>query len=203
MLAIPVLLPLFCGMILFFASPRLEQYLPERRNWLTGFTGLVTILVFLCTLVNLAAPENTLILWHIKEDVPVMLHLDRLGKLFSALVSAMWLPVTMHSFEYMKHEWKNVRFYGCHLMTLGVVLGICCAGNLVTMYLFYEGMTLATIGYVIHSQTKEAISAGFKYIFYSIAGAFLPDGIFLYLSVRHYPCFHTGRRAGSGKSVRT
>ena len=87
----------------------------------------------------------------------------------------------MHSFEYMKHEWKNVRFYGCHLMTLGVVLGICSAGNLVTMYLFYEGMTLATIGYIIHSQTKEAISAGFKYIFYSIAGAFLGLMGFFYI----------------------
>lgn len=181
MLAIPVLLPLFCGMILFFASSRLEQYLPARRNWLTAFTGLVTIFVFLCTLINLAAPENTLILWHIKEDIPVMFHLDRLGKLFAALVTAMWIPVTMHSFEYMKHEWKNVRFYGCHLMTLGVVLGICSAGNLVTMYLFYEGMTLATIGYIIHSQTKEAISAGFKYIFYSIAGAFLGLMGFFYI----------------------
>lgn len=94
MLAIPVLLPLFCGMILFFVSSRLEQYLPARRNWLTAFTGLVTILVFLCTVFNLWAPENTLILWHIKEDVPVMFHLDRLGKLFAALVTAMWIPVT-------------------------------------------------------------------------------------------------------------
>ena len=184
MLAIPVFLPLLCGMILFFGSSRLENYLPEKRHWLTCFVSLITVLVFLCNLANLFAPEQTLILWHIKKDIPIMLHLDLLGKLFATLVSVMWLPVTMHSFEYMKHEWKNVRFYGCHLMALGVIMGICSSGNLITMYLFYEGMTLSTIGYVIHSQTKEAISAGFKYVFYSIAGAFL--GLMGFFYIYHY-----------------
>lgn len=181
MLAIPVLLPLFCGMILFFGSSRLENHLPENRKLLTVFVGLITGIVFLCHLANLFAPESTLILWYLKKDLPVMLHLDLLGKLFATLVCAMWLPVTMHSFEYMKHEWKNVRFYGCHLMALGVIMGICSSGNLITMYLFYEGMTLATIGYVIHTQTKEAVSAGFKYVFYSIAGAFLGLMGFFYI----------------------
>lgn len=181
MLAIPILLPLLCGMILFFASSRLEQYLPKRRTWLTMFTSLVTLLVFGLHLYNLFAPEQTLILFYIKSDVPVILHLDPLGKLFATLVTAMWIPVTMHSFEYMKHEWKNVRFYGCHLMTLGVLVGICSSANLVTLYLFYEGMTLATIGYVVHSQTKEAIAAGYKYVFYSIAGAFLGLMGFFYI----------------------
>ena len=184
MLAIPVFLPLLCGMILFFGSSRLENYLPEKRHWLTCFVSLITVLVFLCNLANLFAPEQTLILWHIKKDIPIMLHLDLLGKLFATLVSVMWLPVTMHSFEYMKHEWKNVRFYSCHLMALGVIMGICSSGNLITMYLFYEGMTLSTIGYVIHSQTKEAISAGFKYVFYSIAGAFL--GLMGFFYIYHY-----------------
>lgn len=173
MLALPVLLPLFSGMILFFGSSRLEQLLPDRRKLLTGFVGAITLLVFIGNLINLILPETTLILWHFKPDIPFMLHLDSLGKVFATLVASMWLPVTLHSFEYMKHEWKNVRFYGCHLMTLGVLMGICSSGNLITLYLFYEGMTLATIGYVIHSQTKEAVAAGFKYIFYSIAGAFL------------------------------
>lgn len=181
MLAIPVLLPLLCGMILFFGSSRLENYLPEKRRQLTVFVALITGIVFLCHLANLFAPESTLILWYIKKDIPVMLHLDLLGKLFATLVCTMWLFVTMHSFEYMKHEWKNVRFYGCHLMALGVIMGICSSGNLITMYLFYEGMTLSTLGYVIHVQTKEAVSAGFKYVFYSIAGAFLGLMGFFYI----------------------
>lgn len=181
MLAIPVLLPLICGMILFFGSSRLENYLPKRRNLLTLFVGIIVVLVFLFHLINLFSPESTLILWHIKRELPILLHLDLLGKLFATLVSAMWIPVTLYSFEYMKHEWKNVRFYGCHLMTLGVIMGICSSGNLITLYLFYEGMTLATIGYIIHSQTKEAVAAGFKYVFYSIAGAFLGLMGFFYL----------------------
>lgn len=181
MLAIPVLLPLMSGMVLYFGSPVLEAELPKKRKMILGFVGGISLVTFLLTMINVLAPENAMLLWHIKSDLPIVLHLDSLGKVFAVLVSAIWIPVTLHSFEYMKHEWKNVRFYGCHLMALGVILGICSAGNLITLYLFYEGMTLSTIGYVIHSQTKEAIAAGFKYVFYSIAGAFLGLMGFFYI----------------------
>ena len=54
-------------------------------------------------------------------------------------------------------------------------------------------MTLATIGYVIHAQTKEAIAAGYKYVFYSIAGAFLGlIGFFLHLPVDTVDCLYPG-----------
>lgn len=181
MLAIPVLLPLLSGMVLYFGSPVLEAELPEKRKMLTGFVGVICLLTFLFTVANVMLPETAMFLCHLKPDLPIMLHLDSLGKVFAVLVSAVWIPVTVHSFEYMKHEWKNIRFYGCHLMALGVVLGICNAGNLITLYLFYEGMTLSTIGYVIHSQTKEALAAGYKYVFYSIAGAFLGLMGFFYI----------------------
>ena len=123
--------------------------------------------------INLYGKSPAVTIWKLKEDIPLLLHLDDLGTVFSTLVVFVWILITLYTFSYMKGDKKGARFLGCHLMTLGMLMGITSAGNLVTMYLFYEGMTLATIGYVIHAQTKEAIAAGYKYVFYSIAGAFL------------------------------
>ena len=83
----------------------------------------------------------------------------------------MWLLAGIFSFEYMKHEDNNESYYMFYLLSLGVLIGLGMAGNFVTMYMFYEGMTLLTLPMVLHSRTKESISAGLKYLFYSIFGA--------------------------------
>ena len=45
-------------------------------------------------------------------------------------------------------------------------------------------MTLASLPLVLHERTKEAVMAGLKYLFYSVAGAFLAlFGIFFLTSV--------------------
>lgn len=173
MLAVPIFLPLISGFILFLLST-------VGYKWQEGITKKMSVVVMGVVLltavfhgINLFCKSSAVIVWKLKEDIPILLSLDALGIVFSTLVVLVWILVTLYTFSYMKGDKKGARFLGCHLMTLGMLMGITSAGNLVTMYLFYEGMTLATIGYVIHAQTKEAIAAGYKYVFYSIAGAFL------------------------------
>ncbi|MDF2840760.1 MAG: monovalent cation/H+ antiporter subunit family protein, partial [Clostridia bacterium] len=98
---------------------------------------------------------------------------DKLGTLFSMLVSLLWICTAFYSFEYMKHEGKEKSFFTFFTATLGVTLGIAFAGNLFTMYLFYEFLTLVTFPLVIHSGTDEAMKVGRKYLKYSFFGAAL------------------------------
>lgn len=58
-------------------------------------------------------------------------------------------------------------------LTLVMLTGMALAANYVTMYLFFEMMTLCSVPLVIHSGTAEAVSAAKKYLFYSIFGATL------------------------------
>lgn len=173
MLAIPIFLPLISGFVLFLLAT-------AGHKWQEGITKKLSVAVMGIVLltavfhgINLYGKSPAITIWKLKEDIPILLNLDDLGAVFSTLVVFVWILITLYTFSYMKGDKKGARFLGCHLMTLGMLMGITSAGNLVTMYLFYEGMTLATIGYVIHAQTKEAIAAGYKYVFYSIAGAFL------------------------------
>ena len=73
----------------------------------------------------------------------------------------------------MSHEQHEKRYYGFYLVTFGVLMGLCFSGNLVTLYLFYEFMTLASMPLVIHSGSREAVMAGLKYLFYSFCGAYM------------------------------
>lgn len=56
-------------------------------------------------------------------------------------------------------------------MTYGVTAGIAMAGNMITLYLFYELLTLVTFPLVLYPMTKEAMRASRKYLYYSIGGA--------------------------------
>lgn len=77
------------------------------------------------------------------------------------------------SFEYMKHEEKEKRYYGYYLIVLGVLIALCFAGNLVTFYLFFELLTLTSMPLVLHNGSREAVMAGLKYLFYSLCGAYM------------------------------
>ena len=78
------------------------------------------------------------------------------------LVSLLWVLAAFFAFEYMQHEENEERFFGFFTMTLGVLMGIGLSANLLTLYFFYELMTLITLPLVIHTGSKEAIAAVLK-----------------------------------------
>ena len=103
------------------------------------------------------------------------LKLDGLGIVFAGLVSTLWPLATLYSFPYMEHEHngrvhENI-FYMFYTATYGVTLGIAMSGNMLTMYCFYELLTLVTVPLVMHTLTREAVLASRKYFYYSLGGA--------------------------------
>lgn len=101
----------------------------------------------------------------------VRLRCDEVGRLFGLVVCLLWLVVSIYAFDYIDHENNRGRFFGFYLISLGALVGICSAGNLITLYLFYEMMTLLTVPLVVHNQEKRSIDAGIKYLGFSVIGA--------------------------------
>lgn len=105
---------------------------------------------------------------------------DELSLLFAALTTVMWLLVGIYSFGYMAHDEHKKRYAFFYILVYFVLLGLDFSANLVTMYLFYELMTLSSMPLILHEMKEESISAAMKYLYYSIAGAFLAlFGIFV------------------------
>jgi multicomponent Na+:H+ antiporter subunit D len=103
------------------------------------------------------------------------LKIDGMSMVFAGLVSTLWPLATLYSFPYMEHE-KNGSihiniFYLFYTATYGVTLGIAMSGNMLTMYCFYELLTLVTVPLVMHTLTREAVLASRTYFYYSLGGA--------------------------------
>ena len=167
LMLLPVLFPLLAGLLVLFL-PGLDQ--PRARK-------TVTIAV-LCANVLLLLPvifggDMTQPLFILSDNLPVFLHADTLGRIFAAVMCFVWAAAGVYSFEYMAHEGHEKRYYGLYLLTLGVLMGLCLSGSIVTFYMFYEAMTLLTMPLVMHTGKKDAVAAGIKYLIYSVIGASL------------------------------
>ena len=128
------------------------------------------------------------------EGIPVYFRIDAVGRLFVTFVTIVWVSVGFYSFVYMKHEGEERRFFGFFLLVYGVLVALDFAGNIVTMYLFYELMTLCSMPLVMHNGSREAIMAALKYLFYSMCGAD-PRSVWnlLFISLLRYTYLY-GRR---------
>ncbi len=109
------------------------------------------------------------------EKLDFSFKIDGMSIVFGGLVSALWPLATLYSFAYMEHE-QNGRiheniFYSFYTATYGVALGIAMSGNMLTMYCFYELLTLVTVPLVMHTLSHEAVAASRKYFYYSLGGA--------------------------------
>lgn len=111
--------------------------------------------------------------FNIGNFLNISFQIDGVSKIFTALASFLWICSTFYSFEYMKHEGEEIRYFTFSLITLGIIIGLGFAGNLFTFYMFYEFMTLVTFPLVIHSMTRDSMKAGIKYLIYSFIGASL------------------------------
>lgn len=172
LLILPVIVPVLCGL----AAGALKNR--GARNTLTGAALIVNLALVL--LAVLRGPSE-LTLWSLTDTLSIYFHVDGVSRLFALLISCMWLCVGFYSFGYMKHEENESRFYLFYMISLGVLIGLSFSGNLVTMYMFYELMTLMTLPLVLHSMSKEAVGAGIKYLLYSVFGASLALlGMFFY-----------------------
>ena len=98
--------------------------------------------------------------------------IDMVGFIMLLITSILWFLVMLYSHEYMKHDKHCNRFLFFMALTYSAVLGTIMAGDLLTMFLFFEVMTFASYVLVTHGQKDESYSAGYNYIFMGLIGGF-------------------------------
>ncbi len=144
----------------------------EKQRNIFVSVGVTLNFVFLVIIFYLFG-ESRIHLFKLNEFLDIYFRIDKLSILFSLLVAILWIFTAFYSMEYMKHEGKERRFFIFFIATLGVTMGIAFSGNLITLYTFYELLTLSTFPLVIHTDSKEALKSGKKYLIYSFVGATL------------------------------
>lgn len=165
MLVVPILFPMIMGALL----PAFRFKTRKSRNYYTEIVTILTSVIVFTILCN--RPDGTIMAINLAGNLAVTFHVDGMSCVFAGLISALWPFATLYAFEYMEKEGHEDTFFAFYTMTFGVTVGLSFAGNLMTLYMFYEMLTLITLPLVMAGMSKEAILAGRKYIFYSIGGA--------------------------------
>ena len=172
-----IVLPILLGCVCLFSNIGKND---KSRN-LIVLIGLILNLILVLLSLNIKEQGTV---FQITNQLSLSYLSDGIGKFFALLCALMWLVVGIYSFEYMMHEKNRYRFYAFYMMTLGAMNGICFAGNYMSMYCFFEFMTLLSVPMVLHNQSKEAINASKKYLIYSVFGATL--GLIGFFFVSYY-----------------
>jgi multicomponent Na+:H+ antiporter subunit D len=108
----------------------------------------------------------------------LVLRADELSLLFMTLSALLWLLTTVYAIGYLEDSPHRSRFFGFFSLCVSATAGIALAGNLFTLFVFYEILTLVTYPLVIHRGTPAALAAGRTYLLYT-----LPAGALLLLAV--------------------
>lgn len=168
LMLLPILFPILMGIMLLVIKE-----MKNRKNLLiiVGVSLIVTALLGISAIA--LTKGEMLLLFNLTETLSIIFKIDAMGTIFAAMTLIVFLCAGFFSFEYMKHEQKEKRYYGFYLIVLGVLMALCFAGNMVTYYLFFEMLTLTSMPLVLHNGSKEAIMAGLKYLFYSLCGAYM------------------------------
>ena len=118
-------------------------------------------------------------------NVGLAFKVDALGLLFALVSVSLWIPTTIFSIGFLRplKRHAQTRFFFFFAIAISSAVGVAFSANLLTLFIFYEVLSLSTYPLVTHHQDDDAIKGGRKYLTYllgtSVALA-LPAMIIVY-----------------------
>ena len=105
--------------------------------------------------------------------ISVSFFCDPLSLIFAMVASSLWGITVLYSVGYLNgaHEKNQPRFFACVAIALGATMGVAFSANLLTLYIFYEMLSLSTYALVGHHQNDEARVGARKYLIYLFGGS--------------------------------
>lgn len=169
-LTLPILVPMLLGIVLLILQPKDRRV---RCGYIMTAVLVTAALSFACIVLTYRQGSEALacILVRFSESFSISLRIDGASMVYGAIVSALWPLITVYALDYMSHEGHESRFFAFWLIAFGVVLGIAYSEDFLSLYLFYELLTLTTLPLVMHAMDEKARYAGRKYLIYSLSGA--------------------------------
>ncbi|NJD39846.1 MAG: monovalent cation/H+ antiporter subunit D family protein [Geobacter sp.] len=184
----PSLIPLAAVLISMLGT--IPIMLSDRRpNLRESWTLLIAVGKFLLVASMLpsvlAGGGFTFTLFEVIPGVPIALKVDPLGMFFALVASFLWICTSAYSIGYMRElkEHAQTRYYASFALAISATIGVAFSANLLTMYLFYEMLSLSTYPLVTHEQNAEARKSGRKYLTYILGtsiGLALPAVVLTY-----------------------
>ena len=159
---------------------------PNLRETIT-LTTAVTLLGLVIQLIGPVAGGQDVSL-SLAEPIPgleIAFSLEPLGLVFALLASGLWIVTSVYAIGYMRgnNEPYQTSFFAFFAIAICGAMGVAMAGNLLTLFIFYEVLTLSTWPLVTHNRNETAKKGGRVYLGILLAtsiGLLLPAIIWTY-----------------------
>lgn len=157
-----MVLPLLAFVLCLVARDR-----PDLRD---GGTFLITLALFFCVLqvaFNFDADTGNVVeIFTFQPGLSLAFSVEPLGLIFALVASSLWIATHVYGVGYMRgnNEKKHGRFFACFAFAIFATMGIAFAANLLTLFLFYELLTVSTYPLVAHKETDEAKQGARTYL---------------------------------------
>lgn len=145
----------------------LAHKIANLRETITLVTAVTMFLVVgSLTHVVLGGGRPSVTLFEIFPGLDVTFTVEPLGMLFGLIASGLWIINSIYSIGYMRknNETNQTRFYFFFAIALASAVGVAFAGNMLTLFICYEILTLCTFPLVTHSGKPEAMKSGRTYL---------------------------------------
>ena len=181
-LLVALLIPLVGALAVMFRG--------NDENVREGISSVASILLLgvVCSLIPPVLKGKILVLhlFTILPGLTITLRADAMSMIFALVASSLWTIAVYYSMGYMRglKEHAQTRFNACFALAIFGAIGVAFSDNLLTMYLFYEIVSICTYPLVAHHQDEEGYKGARKYIVYLTATAkffLLPAMILIYV----------------------
>jgi multicomponent Na+:H+ antiporter subunit D len=114
----------------------------------------------------LAGRRPSVTLMELLPGLAISFELEPLGMLFALVASGLWIVTSIYAIGYMRghEEQHQTRFFVCFAVAIFGAMGVALSGNMFTLFVFYEVLTLSTYPLVTHHGTEKAMRGGRVYL---------------------------------------
>ena len=181
---IAVLIPLAASGQIYVLGEHVHRNVRECFTFVAAFLMAGTVYSMIPAVLSGQSIQYTVL--EIVKGIGLRFNVDAAGIVFACVSSTLWILTSCYSVGYMRgHGEKNqTGYYSAFAMCLTATMGLCFAGNLITFFIFFEILTVATYPLVIHYRDEEGTRSGRKYLAYTlISGQLFFAGIVVLYSV--------------------
>ncbi len=152
------------------------------------FATLILLLLLAYSFMQVSTEQTVgFVLGELAPGLPISFAIEPLGMIFACVVGILWTVSMLYSLDYLYANGlqSKTRFCVCFFLAIGSTLGIAFAGDLLTLLIFYELLTLVTYPLVTHSGSDAAKRAGRIYLAFLLGSSFLlflPGIVWLWLN---------------------
>ncbi|XWO13736.1 Na(+)/H(+) antiporter subunit A [Candidatus Hepatincola sp. Pdp] len=182
LLSITLYLPLLLVALLLITRNQ-----PNTRDAISLVITIVSFCLNCLLYIKLLQGESLYIhLIRISKDIYIGFYLEKISVVFALLVNFLWAITTLYAIGYLRAEKDKhqTRFFIFLHLSIMATFGIAYSSNVLSIFFFYELLTLATLPLVGHKLNKENIHSFNTYAGVLVSTSllfFVPAILILYL----------------------